>query len=129
MSHEMHAAPFRESSAGRWRVTSRPGAAIRVQELDMRDRGRRGEDAPAPHEDRGSLSSSRPAWAEDDEGWSGTTYLGRWETLSRPGAVIQARVLQMSDELRSRLTARGVGYLPPPNLERYRASGDLRGHG
>jgi hypothetical protein len=128
MSHEMHEAPFRASSAGRWRVTSRPGAAIRVQELDMRHRGRRGEDAPAAHQD-GSLPSSRPAWAGDDEVWSGTTYLGRWETISRPGAIIQAKVLQMSNELRRRLTARGVGYLPPPNLERYRVSGDLRGHG
>jgi hypothetical protein len=58
---------------------------------------------------------------EKDELWSGSTYLGRWKVISRPGAVIQAKVLEMSDEMRRRLTAEGVEYLPPPNLERFRS--------
>lgn len=64
---------------------------------------------------------------EKDELWSGNTYLGRWKVISRPGAVIQARILEMSDEMRRRLTAEGVEYLPPPNLDRFRAFWHLPG--
>lgn len=34
-----------------------------------------------------------------DELWCGDTYLGRWKVISRPGAIIQAKMLEMSDEL------------------------------
>jgi hypothetical protein len=57
---------------------------------------------------------------DKDELWSGSTYLGRWKVISRPGAVIHAKILEMSDEMRRRLTAEGVESLPPPRLGRWR---------
>jgi hypothetical protein len=45
---------------------------------------------------------------------------GRWKVVSEPGAAIHVEVLQMTDEMRRGLTADGVEYLPPPNLERFR---------
>ena len=56
----------------------------------------------------------------NDEVWFGSTYMGRWRVISRPGAIIQAKVLDMSDAMRRTLTADGVECLPPPNLERFR---------
>lgn len=44
----------------------------------------------------------------------------RWNVVSNPEDVIQVQVLEMTDELRRALTAEGVGYLPPPNLRRWR---------
>jgi hypothetical protein len=44
----------------------------------------------------------------------------RWEVITRPGAAIRAEKLVMTDEIRRSLTAEGVGYLPPPNLERWK---------
>ena len=55
-----------------------------------------------------------------DEFWAGSRYLGRWKVVSRPDAGIEVKVLEMSDELRRSLTTKGVGHLPPPNLERFR---------
>lgn len=57
---------------------------------------------------------------ETNELWCGDTYMGRWKVISRPGAIIQAKVLEMSDELRRSLTADGVTSLPGPRLDRYR---------
>ena len=56
---------------------------------------------------------------DNDELWSGTTYLGRWRVFTRPGAAIRAKVLDMSPEMRRRLTAVGVDSLPPPRLGRW----------
>jgi hypothetical protein len=57
---------------------------------------------------------------EADELWCGDTYMGRWKVISRPGAIIQAKMLEMSDETRRSLTAEGVTSLPAPRLDRYR---------
>jgi phage pi2 protein 07 len=44
----------------------------------------------------------------------------RWEVISEPGAAIHAEMLVMTPEIRRSLTAEGVGYLPAPNLERWK---------
>ena len=62
---------------------------------------------------------------EADELWFGDTYMGRWKVISKPGAIIHAKVLEMSDEMRRSLTADGVTSLPGPRLERYRRFWDL----
>lgn len=62
MNSERHEGTYRETKAGyRWRVTSRPGAGIHVEELEMTDRVRRGLTGggylPPPNLDRW-----RPFW-------------------------------------------------------------------
>jgi hypothetical protein len=42
---------------------------------------------------------------EGDELWSGSTCLGRWRVITKPGAAIKAKVLEMSDEGRRAWTA------------------------
>jgi hypothetical protein len=54
---------------------------------------------------------------ENDELWSGSTYLGRWRVISKPGAIIHAKVFEMSDEMRRSLTTTDPNY-PPPKRKR-----------
>ncbi|HST62339.1 MAG TPA: hypothetical protein VLK84_26790 [Longimicrobium sp.] len=50
---------------------------------------------------------------EADELWYGDTYLGRWKVISRPGAIIQAKVLEMPPEVWRDLTTTDPNYPPP----------------
>lgn len=43
-----------------------------------------------------------------------------WRVISKPGAAIEVRELIMTDAIRRSLTAHGVDFLPPPNIERFR---------
>ena len=54
---------------------------------------------------------------ENDELWSGSTYLGRWKVISRPGAIIQAKVFEMFDAMR-RDYMRSDPNFPPPKRKR-----------
>lgn len=58
-----------------------------------------------------------------------STRAGRWRVISRPGAVIRVEELEMTDEIRRGLTADGVDYLPPPNLQRFRRAAGMPRHG
>ncbi|HEX6912733.1 MAG TPA: hypothetical protein VF142_20165 [Longimicrobium sp.] len=51
---------------------------------------------------------------DSDALWPGSTSLGRWRVFTRPGAIIQATVLDRSPEMRRRPTVTGVETLPPP---------------
>lgn len=50
---------------------------------------------------------------EADELWCGDTYLGRWKVISRPGAIIHAKVLEMPDEVWRDLTTTDPNFPPP----------------
>jgi hypothetical protein len=50
---------------------------------------------------------------EKDELWYGSTRLGEWKVISRPGAIIQAKALEMSDEVWRDLTTTDPNFPPP----------------
>jgi hypothetical protein len=50
---------------------------------------------------------------ENDELWCGSTYMGRWKVISRPGAIIQAKALEMSEAMRRSFTTPVPGFPPP----------------
>jgi hypothetical protein len=57
---------------------------------------------------------------ENDELWSGSTYLGRWKVISKPGAIIQAKILEMSPEMRRSLTTAATSFPPhQPRRKRF----------
>lgn len=54
---------------------------------------------------------------ENDELWCGSTYLGRWKVISRPGAIIHAKALEMSPETWRDLATTDPNF-PPPKHKR-----------
>jgi hypothetical protein len=44
----------------------------------------------------------------------------RWKVTSRPGAVIRVEELEMTDDIRRRLTGGTRRYWPAPRIERFR---------